>query len=114
MYKQAIVIRNDLKMSKGKAVAQACHACVGSLANVSKYVKNKWTSEGQKKIVLKANSKKQVLMLSEKCKKYKIPFFLVRDAGMTELRRGTITAIGIGPDKEERINKVTGNLPLLK
>ncbi|MCX6819053.1 MAG: peptidyl-tRNA hydrolase Pth2 [Candidatus Aenigmarchaeota archaeon] len=113
MYKQVIVIRSDLKMSKGKTAAQAAHASLSSVGKCNKKMLGAWEKEGQKKVVLSADMK-QLLQLKEKCKKLGIPFALIIDAGMTELSAGSITALGIGPDKEEKINKVTGSLPLLK
>ena len=48
-----------------------------------------------------------------KIEKNKIPFFLVRDAGLTQLAPGTTTALGIGPALSETLDKVTGELKLL-
>ena len=104
MYKQAIVIRSGLRMSKGKIAAQACHAAISS-AKKSK-VCVKWELEGQKKVVLKADIKK-IMQLRDKCKKLKIPFALITDAGLTEVSAGSITALGIGPEKEEKAPPVT-------
>jgi PTH2 family peptidyl-tRNA hydrolase len=112
MYKQVIVIRDDLKLSTGKLCSQAAHASI-SAAIRSKHFK-KWEKEGQKKVVLKAASADDLIELHKKCDKLKISHALISDAGRTEISTGTITALGIGPDKEERINKVTGSLPLLK
>ncbi len=114
MHKQVIAIRSDLKLSRGKMAAQAAHAAVSSAALADKKAVKYWMNEGQKKVVLKARDTAAILALEKKCNELKIPSALVRDAGMTELKPGTITCIGIGPDKEEKINKVTGSLPLLK
>ncbi|MEM5793161.1 MAG: aminoacyl-tRNA hydrolase [Candidatus Aenigmatarchaeota archaeon] len=113
MIKQVIVIRNDLGMSLGKICAQACHASIGSFEKTPEDIKNRWKLGGQKKVILQVNSRKEIIELHKKAKSLKVPCFLVKDAGLTELKPGTITALGIGPEKEEKINKITGSLKLL-
>lgn len=113
MHKQVIVIRSDLKMSGGKAAAQAAHASVSALEKANKQAVAAWKKEGQKKVVLKA-SLEELMDIRDKCAKAKIPSALVADAGLTEVPSGTVTALGIGPDKEEKIDRITGSLPLLK
>jgi PTH2 family peptidyl-tRNA hydrolase len=52
MYKQVIVLRNDLKMGKGKLVAQGSHASLMSFLNTQKNnptAAKEWLNEGQKK-----------------------------------------------------------------
>jgi peptidyl-tRNA hydrolase len=39
---------------------------------------------------------------------------LVRDAGRTVVQAGTPTCVGIGPDLAERIDPITGALPLVR
>jgi len=114
MYKQMIIIRNDLNMFVGKKCVQSCHACLGAYQKSQKTITKKWSEEGQKKVVLEVNSEKEIINLFELAKKEKIACFLVQDAGLTELEPGTITALGIGPDEEEKIDKITRNLKLLK
>lgn len=114
MYKQVIVVRGDLKLSKGKLATHVAHASYSSAKNVNKKNLRLWEREGQKKITLRAKNLSELLKLKEKCDEMKLPNALISDAGLTELRSGTMTALGIGPDREEKINKITGSLPLLK
>lgn len=114
--KQAIVVRTDLKMSPGKIATQAAHAAVSSALLAKSKKKSwfsKWSSEGQKKIVLKVKSLNELKELKKKASALGIPNELIRDAGFTEVVPGTITALGIGPAPDEKINKVVGSLPLL-
>ena len=113
MFKQVIVVRKDLKMGIGKLCTQCCHASLGAVKKANEDVVKKWEKEGGKKVVLKVKNLGQLKRIYEKCKKAKIPCFLVRDAGLTQLRRGSITTLGIGPAKEEIIDRITGKLKLL-
>ena len=113
MYKQVIIIRNDLGMTTGKKCTQCCHASIGAYNKTSKSIIKKWNLEGQRKVILEVNSKKELLDLFERVKKEKIPCFLVEDAGLTELKPGTVTTLGIGPEDKKKLDKITGSLRLL-
>jgi PTH2 family peptidyl-tRNA hydrolase len=115
-YKQVIILRSDLDMSKGKMTAQACHAAVSSAekARITYPIWWKeWMNEGQSKIVLKVESKLKLLKLEKETIENKLPSTLVRDKGLTEIPPGTITSLGIGPAPVRLVNKITGELPLL-
>jgi len=112
-YKQVIIVRRDLKMSKGKMISQCIHASLGAYKRADEEIIKKWESEGQKKVVLEVDSEKSILDMYRRIKKEKIPCFLVEDAGLTELTPGTVTALGIGPEREETLDKITGKLKLL-
>ncbi len=113
-YKQVIVVREDLKLSKGKTAAQVAHACLSAVLKSSKEVVNKWEREGQKKVILGVKTLEELEEIEKRCKKAGIPCSLIIDAGRTELEPGTVTALGVGPADEKKIDKVTGNLKLLK
>lgn len=112
-YKQVIVIRKDLNLSLGKIAVQVAHASVSAYKKANKNTVKNWESQGAKKVVLQVNTEKELLDLFENTKKLKLPSALIKDAGLTEIPPGTITCLGIGPEKNEKIDKLTGELPLL-
>lgn len=111
-----IVVRSDLKMSKGKIAAQVAHAAV-SCAFASKKVDtkifNKWYSEGQKKVVLKADSLDILYKIKNTADSAHLVNFMVTDAGRTEIPSGTITCIAIGPTENSALDAITGDLLML-
>lgn len=113
MYKQVIVIRKDLDLGKGKLVAQGAHAVIGAIRKIGEDVVEEWEKDGSKKVVLKVNDLKEFKQIEGGLKKAKIDYFLVKDAGLTQIKPGTPTAIGIGPVEERKIDKITGKLKLL-
>ena len=114
MYKQVIIIRSDLKMSKGKLAAQCCHASLESYKKSKPTIRKKWEILGQKKIIVCAKNLDELKKLKQKTDKLKLSNVLITDAGRTELKKGTITCLAIGPELSEKINKVSGSLPLVK
>ncbi|MGQ9759814.1 MAG: peptidyl-tRNA hydrolase Pth2 [Candidatus Methanomethylicaceae archaeon] len=115
-YKQAILVRQDLRMSKGKTAVQVAHASVSSYLETSR-VRPEWASswikEGQKKVVLKAGSLDMLYHIKRSAEKEHIPNYLISDAGLTELEPGTVTCLGIGPAPSSLIDKLVGDLKLL-
>lgn len=114
--KQAIIVRTDLKMGKGKLVAQCAHASLMSYITALKYDKeivNEWLECGQKKIVLKIGSEKEIDNLYESFRRMRVPCALVVDAGLTQLEPNTKTALGVGPWKSADIDKLLSKLKLL-
>ena len=113
MSKQVIVLRTDLEISKGKLAAQACHASVESVLRSDAKTVQKWRESGAKKVVLKVSSETELKSIQQKAAKAKLVSVLISDAGLTQLKPGTKTAVGIGPDAEVKIDKITGKLKLL-
>jgi peptidyl-tRNA hydrolase, PTH2 family len=115
MYKQVIIVRNDLKLGKGKIAAQAGHAAIESYLLTSKKdpkAVDSWLTYGQKKVVLKIESKTELLELYQSIKN-RFPCVLIKDAGLTQLPGPDITCLGIGPIKETEIDQFTKKYKLL-
>ena len=112
-YKQVILIRSDLKLPQGKACAQAAHASVEATLKSSDKKISTWRKEGMAKIVLKVKDEKELLTYLQKAKDEGLTTALITDAGRTVVTPGTKTCGAIGPDEEEKIDTVTGKLPLL-
>lgn len=117
--KMAIVVRKDLKISCGKAAAQAGHASVECLLLAMENPKwrrwaDQWLGEGQKKVVLSAEDLAHLQQLYEKAKSLDLPTAVVVDAGLTEVEPGTPTAICVGPAPDDLVDRVTGSLKLYR
>ena len=87
-YKQVIVVRTDIKMSKGKMAAQAGHAAVSAAEYARRNRPEWWTpwiNEGQCKIAVKASSEQEILELERKARNANLPVALIVDRGLTEL-----------------------------
>jgi len=137
--KQVIVVRKDLNMRKGKIAAQACHGSMGVVLDMLKRnsitysnghgVKKglyfpeivdegtplyEWWNSSFTKIVLYVNSEEEVFELEKKCQESNIPCAVITDSGFTEFHGvSTVTCVAIGPYWSEKIDEITGDLPLL-
>ena len=112
--KQVIIMRGDLNMGRGKIAAQACHGSLGSFKKADIRKIKEWEFEGEKKVVVKVNSLQELFEVFELVKAADLPNYLVRDAGHTEIPSSTVTCLEIGPDDDEKIDKITQDLKLFK
>jgi len=130
--KQIIVIRKDLKMRRGKECAQAAHASIKIILDLMTNDKSllnhtrrsillrhgspleQWLNGSFTKVVVYVNSEEELFMLRALAEADGIRHALITDAGKTEFHgEPTHTALAIGPDYSEKIDKITGGLPLL-
>ncbi|XP_069965422.1 peptidyl-tRNA hydrolase 2, mitochondrial [Bactrocera oleae] len=116
--KLVLVVRGDLKMSKGKTAAQCAHAAILCYQQSQKEQDKQklvecWSTLGQPKIVLRVNTLEELTNLQNRAKNAGVISELVRDAGRTQLEAGTATVLGIGPDIEKNVDELVSNLKLL-
>ncbi|MBS3112374.1 peptidyl-tRNA hydrolase Pth2 [Candidatus Woesearchaeota archaeon] len=112
-YKQVILVRNDLKLPKGKLAAQVAHASVEAVLKSDPKLVSKWRSSGMAKIVLKVNELKELRKYQVFAKENGLVTATITDAGKTVVAPGTVTCMAIGPSIESEIDKVTNELKLL-
>ena len=116
MFKQVIVVRQDLKMGKGKIAAQVAHASLSAAVGTMKIRKSWfdiWNLQGQKKVVLKINGEEALKELKRIAEMNHVYSEIIIDRGLTQIPKGSMTCISIGPAPEEIIDKITGKLSLL-
>jgi PTH2 family peptidyl-tRNA hydrolase len=111
--KQAIAVRTDLDMGRGKLAAQVAHASLQAANDAADSARREWQGSGAKKVVLKASDESELFELAESAKASGLPHAVIRDAGHTELEPGTVTALGVGPASDAAVDGVTGTLSLL-
>lgn len=130
MVKQVIVMRKDLKMTKGKMIAQGSHASLGVILSMMEKTNDEkdtrvlrvdenndlkeWLNGIYTKICVYVNSEEELLDIYNKAKSKGLPLCLIEDVGHTMFHGvKTKTCLAIGPVSEEKVNPITGNLKLL-
>lgn len=126
--KQVIVIRRDLRMRRGKEIAQGAHASgkwlSERLAHVADWPddlflvhltepQRLWLEGKFTKIVVTVQSEEELFSVYEKALNAEVTVFMIEDAGNTEFHGvPTFTAVAVGPDWAEKIDGITGDLKL--
>jgi PTH2 family peptidyl-tRNA hydrolase len=128
--KQVIVIRKDLKMRRGKEIAQGAHASMGALWAIEQQALDSgpdrrfypddvfeaalaWKNGVFTKVCVTVDSEIELLALLEQAKAAHLPHKLITDNGKTEFHGvPTNTCIAIGPGWADEIDKITGHLKL--
>jgi PTH2 family peptidyl-tRNA hydrolase len=123
-HKQVIILRKDLNMRKGKLVAQGAHASMGAILSLCKQEGNKlilemddrtepWLTGRFKKICVYVNSEQELLQIYNTALTNGLVCSIIKDSGLTEFHGvPTLTAVAVGPDREDKIDVVTKHLPL--
>ncbi|XP_061106470.1 peptidyl-tRNA hydrolase 2, mitochondrial isoform X2 [Conger conger] len=114
-FKMTLVVRNDLKMGKGKVAAQCSHAAVSAYKQVQRRnpdLLKQWEYCGQPKVVVRAPDEESLIELLAHAKELGLPISLIHDAGRTQIAPGSRTVLGIGPGPVHLVDKVTGHLKL--
>lgn len=128
--KQVIVIRKDLKMRKGKMIAQGAHVSLKAVLDYMIDLKGRedikilsmrpdeamyhWINGTFTKIVVGVNSEKEMIDLEIKAKAEGLITAAIWDIGKTEFHGvTTLTALAIGPGPIDDIDTITGHLKLL-
>jgi PTH2 family peptidyl-tRNA hydrolase len=103
----ALVVRSDLKMGKGKTAAQCCHASLGLWTETHA---QGWADNDYPHLLYKANSEDQLHAIAKQAQAEKVNWYLVADAGRTQIDPGSKTVLGVGPCTREKLEKVTSDL----
>src|SRR6056297_4285381 len=118
-------MRHDLKMRRGKQIAQGAHA---SLAFLTRRLQSKasigmddfspneqaWISGSFAKVCVRCNSEDELMAVHDKAIELGLEVHVITDSGRTEFHgQPTRTCLAIGPDDATKIDQVTGELELL-
>lgn len=112
-YKQVILVREDLKLPKGKLAAQAAHASVDAVLKARSIAVRTWRSAGMKKIAVKVKDEAELYKYIQQAKDASLTTSVITDAGKTVVAPGTVTCGAIGPNNEIEVDKITDKISLL-
>ncbi len=123
--KQVIVMRHDLKMRRGKQIAQGAHASMSFLTRklqskssicMDDLTSNQqaWITGSFAKVCVRCNSEEELMAIHDRAAEMGLEVHLITDSGRTEFQgEPTRTCLAIGPDEASKIDQVTGQLELL-
>ena len=117
--KQVIVMRKDLKMRRGKEIAQGAHASMSFLAKKALLresftdAERAWLEGLFTKVCDRVESEEQLLNVARAAEQAGIRAEVVTDSGKTEFGGvPTRTCLALGPDLASKIDAITGTLEL--
>ncbi|OBA24427.1 peptidyl-tRNA hydrolase [Metschnikowia bicuspidata var. bicuspidata NRRL YB-4993] len=119
--RMTLVVRQDLKMGKGKAAAQCSHATLAlykKMATPSSQAYNpemlhRWEyGNGQAKITLQVPNMEEMDVLFAQAISLGVNAYTVHDAGRTQIAAGSATVLGLGPAPKAVLDQITGGLKL--
>ncbi|ORD93741.1 PTH2 [Enterospora canceri] len=115
--KMVFLVNNSLGMKKGKVISQCMHAYDGIVERVMENreirgMYSKWKRSGCAKVVVKADVGAFNGIYSKLYEYDLINYVMITDAGRTQIKAGSNTVIGIGPDYSEEIDRFTGECKL--
>lgn len=118
--KMVLCVRTDLGMTKGKMCAQCGHAAIGAFRAIHESMSethlkwmNGWLGGGEAKIAVKVNSLDELLAIRRTAIENNIISYAVTDQGRTQIPKGSVTVLSIGPAPKSQVDKITGHLKLL-
>ena len=85
MMKMVLVVRTDLKMTKGKIAAQCGHAAVSAYKKAKRKdprVLKSWESEGQRKIAVKVKDENELVTIMAMAQSVGLITALIQDASI--------------------------------
>lgn len=127
--KQVIVIRRDLKMRRGKEIAQGAHAAMAwlidrliesrgfgsffTMSGILTEAERAWIEGPFTKVCCQVNSEEELTELHKRACAAGLTSKTIVDSGRTEFGgKETLTALAIGPGWAEEIDPITGHLSL--
>ena len=130
-----LVVRTDLGMTKGKISAQCGHAILGTfkkataLATIDEVREAKlclWMHNNERKVrytrfvlpkksggpiqIYQVKSEDELRQVHSKAQSISLASHTVRDAGKTQIARGSMTVCGFGPLTEDQMDHFSGLL----
>jgi PTH2 family peptidyl-tRNA hydrolase len=106
-YKQAIILRNDIEMTVGKAAVQAAHGSILSYLASDPYFRDMWLEEGMRKVILGGRV--------DQIEEFPYPHERIVDFGITEFGgTDTFTGIALHIELANRIDPFTKPFKLYK